>query len=141
MSEMTTAQICARMREINEHFKFHHKRKTIAPKREQCYESTMAVGGCRKLKGGYRTAKQLQDAYEQQEWGTIESRAQMFEAGKGSRYTKRVSVSKGAHYTKGGCTTTNRPTAQGEVGSVGRVITVKRFPGSRLTCVCKSRMY
>ena len=138
---MTTAQICARMREIREHRRFHHKRKTIAPKPEQCYESTMAVGGYRKLKGGYQTARQMQEAYEQEEWEPIENRSRMFEAGKGSRFTKRVNTSKGAHYTKGGCTSTNRPTAQGEVGSVGRVITVKRFPGSRLTCVCKSRMY
>lgn len=139
---MTTAQIYARIREIREHRKFHHNRKVTASKREQCYESTMAVGGHRKLKGGYRTAKQAIDAYEQQEWGGLESRRQMFETGKGCRFTKRVNVNNGAHYTKnGGVTSTKRPTAQGEVCSVGRVITLKRFNNSRLTCVCKSIRY
>ena len=140
MKEMTTAQICARMREIREHRKFHHNRKPKAQKREQCYESTMAVGGCRKVKGGYKTAKELLQAYEQQEYGELENRRQMFEAGKGTRFTKRVHVNTGAHYTKsGGVTSTKRPTAQGEVSGCGSVITLKRFPGSRLTCVCKSR--
>lgn len=138
---MTEAQICARLRELSSR-SFHHTRKTVVKHEVTEYESTMVVSGGRKLSGSYKTSSQVIDAYEQEDWGVLESRGRMFEAGKGSRYTKRVHVNKGAHYTKsGGVTTTNRPTAHGEVGSVGRVITVKRFAGSRLTCVCKSKKF
>lgn len=129
MKEKTTAQICARMREIRESRSFHHVRKTAAKREVSGCESTMIVRGGRKLTGSYRTSRQLIDAYEQEEWGGLESRCQMFETGKGRRFTKRVNVN---------C---KRPTAQGEVCSVGRVIAVKRFSNSRLTCVCKSVMY
>ena len=140
MSERTTKQICARMREISASRTFHHQRKQRVEKCETIYEQTMVVKGGRKPKQ-YMTSKQLIEAYEQEEWET-ENRHQMFEAGKGTRFTKRTHVNNGAHYTKsGGVTTTKRPTAQGEVCSVGRVITVKRFSNSRLTCVCKSIMY
>ena len=139
MSERTTAQICARMREISESRKSHPKQKVTKRKVTE-YESTMVVKGGRKPKH-WMTAKQIMQTYEQVEWET-ENRYQMFEAGKGTRFTKRTHVNKGAHYTKGGgVTTTKRPTAQGEVCSVGRVITVKRFSNSRLTCVCKSIKY
>lgn len=140
MSERTTAQICARMREIRGHFKSHPKQREA--KREASeYEQTMVVQGGRKRKH-YMTSKEIMEAYEREEWGGLESRRQMFEAGKGTRFTKRTHVNCGAHYTKsGGVTSTKRPTAHGEVCSVGRVITVKRFSNSRLTCVCKSVMY
>ena len=137
----TTAQICARLRELDERLKHRHTRKTKEPKRVQEWESTMTVSPERRLKGSYRTATQVLNDYEQEQWEQLESRHRMFEAGKGSRYTKRVSVQKGAHFGKKSVSTTNRPTAQGEVSSCGSVITLKRFPGSRLTCVCKSRMF
>ena len=139
MAERTTAQICARMREIRESRKSHPKQK-VAKREVMEYEQSMVVQGGRKRKH-YMTSKELMQAYEQVEWET-ENRRQMFEAGKGTRFTKRTHVNNGAHFTKGGgVTTTKRPTAQGEVCSVGRVITVKRFSNSRLTCVCKSIMY
>lgn len=136
---MTEKAIIARMREIRESRKSHPKHKSI--KREvQEYEQTMVVQGGRKHQH-YMTSKQILETYEREEWGGQESRRQMFEAGKGTRFTKRVNVNTGSHYTKSGVTSTKRPTAQGEVCSVGRVITVKRFSNSRLTCVCKSVMY
>lgn len=139
MKERTTAQICARMREIRESRKSHPKHKSIKCEVQE-YEQTMVVQGGRKRQH-YMTSKQIMEAYEREEWGGQESRRQMFEAGKGTRFTKRVNVNTGSHYTKSGVTSTKRPTAQGEVCSVGRVITVKRFSNSRLTCVCKSVMY
>lgn len=141
MSERTTAQICARMREIRESRTFHHQRKQRVEKCETVYEQTMVVKGGRKRKH-YMTAVQLMQAYEQEQWEGLETRRQMFEAGKGTRFTKRTHVNNGAHYTKGGgVTTTKRPTAHGEVCSIGRQIVVKRFSNSRLTCVCKSIVY
>lgn len=138
---MTEKAIIARMRQIRESRTFHHT-KTVTKRQVVEYESTMVVRGGRKLAGAYRTAKQVMEDYEQEEWEHLENRRQMFEAGKGTRFTKRTHVNTGAHYTKsGGVTSTKRPTAQGEVCSVGRVITVKRFSNSRLTCVCKSIMY
>ena len=141
MRQMTEAQIIARMRQISESRSFHHVRKNREEKREMGYESIMVVTGGRKQTGSYKTARQIMDAYEEEDWGELESRGRMFEAGKGTRFTKRVHVNKGCHYTKSGATTTNRPTAHGEVGGVGSVITIKRFAGSRLTCVCKSKRF
>lgn len=139
---MTEKVIIARMRQIRESRTFHHNRNTAVVRQVQEYESSMVVQSGRKLAGAYRTAKQVMEDYEQEEWEHLENRRQMFEAGKGTRFTKRTHVNTGAHYTKsGGVTSTKRPTAQGEVCSVGRVITVKRFSNSRLTCVCKSIMY
>ena len=142
ITTMTEAQICARLKELSNRRKYRHARKPRVEKREVCHESTMVVQGY-KLKGSYKTARQLIDAYEQADWGGLESRKQMFEAGKGVRFTKRTHVNKGAHFTKsGGITTTNRVTADGEIaGSGAKVIVTKRFPNSRLTCVCKSRAY
>ena len=136
---MSEAQICARMRQLIGN-KYRHTHKQTAQKREHVYESSMVVE-CRPMKGSYKTAKQVMEAYEQADWGGPESCRRMFEEGKGTRFTKRVHVNKGAHYTAKSVSSTNRPTAHGEVTSVGRVITVKRFAGSRLTCVCKSKMY
>ena len=141
MKQMTEAQIVARMKQIRESRQFHHVRKSSGEKRENVYESTMVVRSGRKLTGSYKTTQQVMAAYEAEEWSGLENGSRMFEAGKGTRYTKRVHVNKGAHYTKKGVSTTNRPTAHGEAGSVGRIITTKRFSGSRLTCVCKSTRY
>jgi len=136
---MSEAQICARMRKLIG-MKYRHTSKKTPQKSERIYESSMVVE-CRPMKGSYKTARQVMEEYEQADWGGLESGRRMFEEGKGTRFTKRVHVNKGAHYTAKSVSSTNRPTAHGEVASVGRVITVKRFSNSRLTCVCKSKMY
>jgi len=142
---MTEAQICARMREIRECRRFHHNRKKAEIKREACVESgTVAYrNGSR---GSYKTALQFLSEYNSRDESTplrYASTREIFADGKGAGYRKRANVSKGAHYTKsGGVTTKNRVTADGEVcGSVPKAITTKRFSNSRLTCVCKSRIY
>lgn len=53
-----------------------------------------------------------------------ESRRDIFFAGQGKRSPKKVK---------------NRYSTE-QAGTVGRIITTKRFAGSRITCVCKSRM-
>ena len=111
------------MREIRESRTFHHVRKAAPKRKTEEYSTTMVIGG-RKLRGGYRTAKQLMEAYEQEEWGGLESR-QMFEAGKGVRQPKKA----------------KNNASKEEAGTLPRAITVKRFQGSRLTCVCKSVVY
>lgn len=119
---MTEAQIVARMRQLSSR-SFHHTRKVVE-KHEPVEQ--------------FSTSLFIDDRKPEK----LENRRQMFEAGKGTRFTKRTHVNKGAHYTKsGGVTSTNRPTAQGEVCSVGSIITVKRFSNSRLTCVCKSKRF
>ena len=54
-----------------------------------------------------------------------ETRADIFFAGKGVRSAKRVK---------------NRASSEA-MGTIGRRIVVKRFENSRMTCVCKSRIY
>lgn len=55
----------------------------------------------------------------------IESRGEIFNLGKGERSPKKAK---------------NRASRE-QAGTIGRSITVKRFEGSRLTCVCKSVVY
>lgn len=54
-----------------------------------------------------------------------ETRKDMFFYGQGVRQQKKVK---------------NRASSE-EMGTIGRRIVVKRFAGSRVTCVCKSRIY
>lgn len=54
-----------------------------------------------------------------------ETTKQMFFYGQGVRSPKKVK---------------NRASSE-EMGTIGRRIVVKRFAGSRITCVCKSRIY
>lgn len=64
------------------------------------------------------------DAFEAFELGArIENGRAMFKAGMGERSKKRVK----AHVNRG--------------GTIGNTIVTKRFDGSRLTCVCKSKVY
>jgi len=56
---------------------------------------------------------------------SIESRGEIFNLGKGERSPKKAK---------------NRASRE-QAGTIGRSITVKRFEGSRLTCVCKSVVY
>ena len=55
----------------------------------------------------------------------IESRGRMFYEGQGVRQPKKAK---------------NRASKE-QAGTIGRTIVVKRFEGSRLTCVCKSLIY
>ncbi len=55
----------------------------------------------------------------------IESRGEIFNLGKGERSPKKAK---------------NRASRE-QAGTIGRSIVVKRFEGSRLTCVCKSVVY
>lgn len=55
----------------------------------------------------------------------IESRGEIFNLGKGERSPKKAK---------------NRASRE-QAGTIGRSITVKRFEGSILTCVCKSVVY
>lgn len=56
---------------------------------------------------------------------TIESRGRMFNEGKGQMQPKKAKNS----------------VSKEQAGTIGRTIVVKRFDGSRLTCVCKSLIY
>lgn len=53
---------------------------------------------------------------------------EIFRAGMGSRTRKKPQISG-----------SRRETAHGQAGTIGNCITVKRFKGSRLTCVCKCK--
>lgn len=55
----------------------------------------------------------------------LEKRGEMFYLGKGERSPKKAK---------------NRASRE-QAGTIGRSIVVKRFEGSRLTCVCKSIVY
>lgn len=55
----------------------------------------------------------------------LENRRRMFNEGKGLLQPKKA---------KNGA-------SREQAGTIGRTIVVKRFEGSRLTCVCKSRIY
>ena len=55
----------------------------------------------------------------------IESRGRMFYEGQGVRQPKKAK---------------NRASKE-QAGTIGRTLVVKRFEGSRLTCVCKSLIY
>lgn len=56
---------------------------------------------------------------------TLESGRKMFAMGKGQPQPKKAKNS----------------VSREQAGTIGRTIVVKRFEGSRLTCVCKSRIY
>lgn len=87
------------------------------------------------------TLQERLDKFEAAE-GRMECGRALFRAGMGQSIHKKVSVKKGAHYTKSGVSTTARPTAQGDVCSAGGMsIMVKRFGNSRLTCVYKTRNF
>ena len=55
----------------------------------------------------------------------LESRSKMFTMGKGQPQPKKAKNS----------------ASKEQAGTIGRTIVVKRFDGSRLTCVCKSIIY
>ena len=55
----------------------------------------------------------------------LENRSRMFNEGKGLLQPKKAKNS----------------ASREQAGTIGRTIVVKRFEGSRLTCVCKSRIY
>ncbi len=55
----------------------------------------------------------------------LENRRRMFNEGKGLLQPKKAKNS----------------ASREQAGTIGRTIVVKRFEGSRLTCVCKSRIY
>ena len=85
---MTEKAIIARMRQIRESRTFHHT-KTVTKRQVVEYENTMVVRGGHKLKGAYRTSLQVMEAYEQEEWGGLESRRQS-PAGRGRRALVRA---------------------------------------------------
>lgn len=74
------------------------------------------------------TFRQIMDRYECEDTSRPLYRAttdEIFQAGKGQRTRKKCKNS----YSRE------------QAGTIGRVVTVKRFENSRLTCVCKSLMY
>lgn len=106
-------------------------RQNIEQYRGHCY----LVKG-RKIEAiGYRhfhgTIEQVMSKYEGMDRSTplkYAGATEIFRAGMGSRTRKKPQISG-----------SRTETAHGKAGTIGNSITVKRFKGSRLTCVCKCK--
>ena len=128
---MKTETIIKRMRELRERRSFHHVHKAKVEKRENGYESSMVIRVKSRVYAHGEQRKAI-DAYEAEDWGTLERGAAMHRAGMGVA-TRKKSHIRGSQKPN--------PDMKEGVGTVGTIIATKRFNNSRLTCVCKTRKY
>lgn len=98
--------------------------KRAEHERMKAYREREAKRAIKRTRSLERDRKRVYQALFTEPIG-LERRGRMFNEGKGQPQPKKA-----------------KNTASSEqAGTVGRTIVVKRFEGSRLTCVCKSRIY